>query len=68
MPDVTTKHFQNIPFEAQLAYDNPLYASLLYINGAYGFAISDDPLYKVTIKIAWIILFKIKKIFNDIIY
>ena len=47
-PDVTTKHFQNVPFEAEFASENPLYSSLLSVTGVDGFIMSVNPLYKVT--------------------
>ena len=46
-PDVTTKQFQNIPFNAELADDNSNYAMITTMNGVDGFVMDVDPLYKV---------------------
>ena len=46
-PDVTTKQFQNIPFNADLADDNSNYAMITTMNGVDGFVMDVDPLYKV---------------------
>ena len=47
-PDVTSKQFQNIPFNAELADDNSNYAMITTMNGVDGFVMDVDPLYKVS--------------------
>lgn len=52
-PDVTTKQFQNIPFNAEFADDNSNYAMITTMNGVDGFVLDVDPLYKVTSGYQW---------------
>ncbi|XP_053388167.1 extracellular matrix organizing protein FRAS1-like isoform X2 [Mercenaria mercenaria] len=52
-PDITSKAFQGVPFDAQFVSENPMFSSLLSIHGVDGFIISVDPLYKVTSGFQW---------------
>ena len=47
---MTTKQFQNIPFNAEFADDNSNYAMITTMNGVDGFVLDVDPLYKVHLK------------------
>ena len=46
-PDVTTKVFNSIPFNAEFADDNSNYAMITTMNGVDGFVMDVDPLFKV---------------------
>ena len=44
---MTTKYFNNIPFNAEFADDNSNYAMITTMNGVDGFVLDVDPLFKV---------------------
>ena len=44
---MTTKFFNNIPFNAEFADDNSNYAMITTMNGVDGFVLDVDPLFKV---------------------
>lgn len=46
-PQLTSKSFQGVGFDAQFVSENSLYSSLVSLTGVDGFVLSVDPLYKV---------------------
>ncbi|XP_077999737.1 extracellular matrix organizing protein FRAS1-like [Glandiceps talaboti] len=46
-PDVVQKTFNEVPFEAELAEENPAYAAVIEMPGVDGFAMKVDALYKI---------------------
>ncbi|KAK3090989.1 hypothetical protein FSP39_016284, partial [Pinctada imbricata] len=52
-PDVVTRSFNNIPFEAEFASDNQQYSNLEEMSGVDGFTLSVEPLYKVSSGHQW---------------
>ncbi|ESO99609.1 hypothetical protein LOTGIDRAFT_173674 [Lottia gigantea] len=52
-PEVEVKDFNEIPFQAELASENPEYAQLTAMPGVDGFVLNVDPLYKVTSGHQW---------------
>lgn len=46
-PQLTSKSFQGVGFDAQFVSENSFYSSLVSLTGVDGFVLSVDPLYKV---------------------